>query len=270
MMSHRRQFVPVPNRGKRTAIIVILFIVVLVFSFRILRNILRETGSGVGMAVVHSSDTTFGIFSNIGIAFRSKASLNAENESSKSQLAEIQSRLIEHDILVSENKELKEYMGRKEAGSFVLAKILEKPSHSVYDTLIIDGGSNAGISAGQVVYVNGVIPIGKIEEVNKYSGTVRMFSSPKQNTEARLSILSGEKATYVDVTLVGRGGGNFQTIVPHDLEVPVGTLASLRGLAGGIIAEYKKTISDERDPLQTVLLTSPVNIQEINFVQVAQ
>jgi cell shape-determining protein MreC len=270
MMAHQRQFVPSPNKGKRTILVIIAVVTVLFFAFKISRTIVKEAGSGVGMAVVHTSDTTSGLFSNIGTSFSSKSALVKENEDLKNQILSLQSKFLSYDALVVENKELKQSMGRVSNPTFILATILEKPSNSIYDTLIIDGGTSIGFVAGQMVYANGEIPIGKIEEVNIYSAIVRLFSSPKQSTPARLSILGGEKATYIDTMLVGRGGGNFQAVIPHDLEIPAGTLASITGLDGGVIAVYQKIISDVRDPLQTVLLTAPVNVQDLNFVQVKQ
>lgn len=231
---------------------------------------IREAGSGVGMAVVHTSDTTGGWFSNIATIFKIKSNLVNENEDLKNRLAEMEARFLDYDAVIAENKEFKQLMGRVSNQSFILAKILEKPSNSIYDTLVVDGGAGIGLISGQVAYANGEIPIGTVEEVNPHSALIRLFSSPKQSTEARLSILEGEKISYVDVTLVGRGGGNFQTTVPHDFEITTGALASSKGFDGGVIAKYQKTTSDVREPLQTLLLTAPVNVQELNFVQIAQ
>jgi len=68
--------------------------------------------------------------------------------------------------------------------------------------------------------------------------------------------------------VVGRGGGNFEIILPRDLIVQKGTEVVLPGIKPFVLGIVKSFISDPRDSFQKALLVSPVNIQEIKFVEV--
>jgi cell shape-determining protein MreC len=211
-----------------------------------------------------------GLFSGIGTAFTSKTSLLEENRNLKIQLADINAKLLSYDSVVAENTDLKASMGRADTMHLALATILSKPSSSAYDTLLIDGGEKALFVVGETVYANGEIPIGKIEHVDVNTALVRLYSSPKFTTEARLDVTDEKGVKHIDVTLTGRGGGNFQTSVPHDLKVESGTQVFSKELKPHLMAIFQKVTSDARDPFQTMLLSSPVNIQELSFVEVGQ
>ena len=153
-------------------------------------------------------------------------------------------------------------MGRATDIQFTLAAVLAKPPESLYDTLLIDGGSNLGFTSGQVVYANGETPIGTIEQVFSSSAIVRMYSSSGEKTAARLDPSS------VDIVLIGHGGGTFSVEVPHDLVVDANSLALSKEINPHIIATLQKSTSDPRDSFQTLLFSSPVNMNELSFVQV--
>lgn len=68
--------------------------------------------------------------------------------------------------------------------------------------------------------------------------------------------------------IVGRGGGNFEMVMPKDLTLAKGDQAVLPGIVPYVLGIVETTISDPRDPFQKALLVSPVNIQELKFVEV--
>ena len=67
---------------------------------------------------------------------------------------------------------------------------------------------------------------------------------------------------------IGRGGGNFEMILLRDFVLKEGTEIVLPGIVPFVLGKVKAIISDPRDSFQKALLVSPVNIQEIRFVQV--
>jgi hypothetical protein len=171
--------------------------------------------------------------------------------------------MIDYQILKTENDQLKELLGRvPESYTFLLSTILAKPNKSPYDTLVIDGGINVGMVEGDLVYVNASTPVGKISNVYDKTSLVMLYSNPGQKTEA---VLDGSNAS---VELVGRGGGNFEMIVPLDLSVGKGWVVVLPNLHTEVIAIIEEIISIPTDPVKKVILRSPVNIQNIKWVQV--
>lgn len=194
--------------------------------------------------------------------FAAKRALMIENDQLKQKLIEQQVSLADKEALRQENEDLKEILNRKETKNFILAVITAKPSRSLYDTLVIDAGKEQGITQGALVYAAGTVPLGVITELNAKTAIVTLFSTAGQHTNARVM------GTNIDVELVGRGGGNFELKVPRDVALEPGTSVILPGIHPAVLATIVKSITDPRDPAQTFLLTSSVNINELAWVQV--
>lgn len=202
--------------------------------------------------------------------FLSKKFLLKENESLQNELAELDLRMANYDVLVQENESLKNILARAPSDRrFILAAILAKPNQSPYDTLLLDIGEKDGVSSGSLVFARGYIPIGRIESVSPNTAKAVLFSSPGEKTQAviPISLLLAERRDLF-WELVGRGGGNFELLLPRDFILNKGDIATLPGLSNEAVAVTETILSDPRDPFKKALLKSPVNIQEIKFVQV--
>ncbi len=195
--------------------------------------------------------------------FTSKSSLYHEIEDLRSSINESEGRMVNYDSLLAENTSLKEVLGRKnEKSSMVLSAILSKPNVSPYDTLVIDVGEDKGLQEGNMVFALGNVPIGRIRKVYTRSSKVVLFSTSGEKTQ----VVLGGRSVFFEAA--GRGGGNFQMIIPRDLALSKGDQILLPGINPYVLALVETTISDPRDPFFKALLVSPVNIQEIKFVQV--
>jgi rod shape-determining protein MreC len=211
--------------------------------------------------------------SNVGAYFYSKNSLFLENEDLKIKLSEQESRIVNYNSILDENLKIKEILGRKqEKANMILSGILSKPNKSPYDTLVIDTGTKNGILVGQRVFALGNIPIGRVAEVYTNTAKVILYSNPGEKIEV---IISGQPASTSSslgedtfMQIVGRGGGNFEMILPRDFVLEKGTEVVLPGITPYVIGIVQTIISDPRDSFQKALLVSPVNIQELKFVEV--
>ena len=202
-------------------------------------------------------------FRNLSAYFSSKNSLNQKIQDLEAERALDQARMEGVVTILDENEKLKEILGRKnEKLNLTLAVILGKPDQSLYDTLIIDLGGNQGVKVGDMVYALGNIPLGRVALVYDNSAKVVLFSNSSERTQVFV------KGTSLE--LVGRGGGNFEMILPRDVAMEKGEQAVLPGITPYVVAEVETVISDPRDSFQKVLFTSPVNIDEIKFVEVAK
>ena len=194
---------------------------------------------------------------------RTKASVFRENKNLVDENTNLKIKMTNYDLVVQENTLLKELLGRIPSNhSFILAVILAKPNQSPYDTVIIDIGNIDGIKEGQKVLARGEIPVGFISAVYETTSLVTLYSNPGQTTEA---VLDGSNAT---VTLLGRGGGNFEMSIPIDLPSDKGSHVILPALSSEVIAVVEDIISLPTDPLKKVLLRSPINIQGEKWLQV--
>jgi len=202
-------------------------------------------------------------FNNMGYFFNTRASLYENNSKLKEDNFNIKLSMVDYEILKQENLELKRILNRlPENREFILASILTKPNQSLYDTLIIDVGEKDGIREGNLIYANGETPIGKISKIYKSTSLAVLFSNPKEKTEGYINIINA------NVELLGRGGGNFEMIIPMDLSIEKEAIIYIPGNSSAVLALVDEVISSPSDPFKKVILKSPVNIQNLKWVQV--
>lgn len=202
-------------------------------------------------------------FENFSSYFLSKENLLKENNNLKNEKNELLAKFSNYDYLKTENEELKKLLDREgEQKDFIVSAILAKPNISLFDSLIIDIGKDTGIKVGDLVFAYKNIPIGKISHIYENSSKVVLFTNNKEETTGIIA----DKNIYVN--LIGRGGGNFEIILPRDLILEKGSNIILPGINPYLLAKVETIISDPRDSSQRALLVSPVNIQELKFVEV--
>ncbi len=251
------------KQKRLTIILVIIFVFFIMVVFRTpLFRALSLGGQKVFKPVWVLGGNIGTRFSMFFSSFASKQSLLQENDDLKMKLNEALIKNANQDVLLDENTKLKEILGRKGGGEFILGNILAKPNQSLYDTLIIDIGEDHGVVLGNTVFALGNVPIGHVAEVFKTSSKVTLYSSWKEKTEVALS------GSDVFMNVVGRGGGNFEMLLPRDFEVENGQEVVLSGSGAHVVGRVVTVISDPRDSYKKALLVAPVNIQQLKFVQV--
>ncbi len=252
------------KRNRTLKIVIIVFIFIILFFVKsYIFNAFSYLGQGVFNPVVSVGNNLSNRMKSLKTYFISKNSLYQENLDLKSQLESSAADRANYYSIVQENADLKDVLGRKkEDMKVVLASILIKPNQSLYDTLVLDVGENMGIKVGATVFALGDIPIGKVAEVYSSSSRVVLFSTNGEKTQVVLSAQN----TFLE--LVGRGGGNFEMIIPRDFKLLKGEQVVLPGISPKVVAVVETIISDPRDAFQKALLVAPVNIQELKFVEV--
>ena len=224
---------------------------------------LSYVSQGFFRPVLVAGNSVGGKLKNLGAYFVSKSSLFSQNESLQSQLRDEETRTLNYNTVLAENESLKEILGRVNTKkNMVLVAILSKPNQSPYDTLVLDIGAKQGITVGSMVFAFGNIPLGYITEVFPSSAKVTLFSNAGEKTQA---IITNKNIFF---ELVGRGGGNFEMILPRDITLQKGDLVTMPGINPYTLAIVETVISDPRDPFTKALLSSPVNVQELKFVEV--
>ncbi len=263
------------KRKKILNIIVLLFFIIAFFYFRnSIFNTLSFVSHNTFRPILVLKNNLSITFSNLKTAFLFKNSLLDENEYLKLKLMENNALLLNYNSVLSDNIKIKEILGRKdEKMNMLLSAVLSKPNQSPYDTFIIDVGANNGVKKGDLVFALSNVPIGYISLVYPNSSKVILFSNSGDKTEV---VVTGQPTrnhpsnTGEDVfmQIVGRGGGNFEMILPRDFVLDKGSTVFLPGISSYVVAITEATISDPRDSFVKILLTSPVNIQELKFVEV--
>jgi cell shape-determining protein MreC len=162
--------------------------------------------------------------------------------------------------LEDENQKLKAELGRIGKQGGILANIVTDPQYSLYDTLVIDAGSNDDINVGQNVYAFDGILLGEVTKVDTNRSVVSLFSQSGKETYG--NTLTNDVA----VTLIGRGGGEYEVRMPRDMYFEVGELISAQSTSTAILAKIEKIATDARDPFQRLLAKAPINLQNLKWV----
>jgi len=217
----------------------------------------------VGRPIWETEKAIGGVFYNINYFFQTKSSLSNENKRLTEENSSVKLSMLDYVILKNENVSLKETLGRiPEVKNFILGNILTKPNHSPYDTIIIDIGSNLKVKEGDQVYADGNVPIGIIAKVYDSTSLVTLYTNPGQKTEGFVNGLNAS------VELIGRGGSNFEMIIPVEMQAEKGTIIYQPGSTSLVLAYIDEIISSPTDPFKRVILSSPVNIQNLKWVEI--
>jgi len=275
------------NNVIRTAIVVVVLLILIYFRAGIYNGLAYVTQTFFHPLFV-VGENVGGKVSELGAYFDSKASLLAENQKLQDELNLEEGAVSNYTTLSNDDATIKAILGRKDPKTpMVLAAILSRPNQSPYDTLVIDAGTKQNIAMNQIVFANGDVPIGRVDTVYPDSSKVVLFSNPGEKTNVIVST-SPSTVPSTDVTttpptttpatagrdvpmqLIGRGGGNFEMDLMRDVNLPKGTQAVLPGITPYVVGTVETIISDPRDAFQKALLVSPVNIEELKFVEVQQ
>lgn len=198
----------------------------------------------------------------VGGFLGSRNNLIKENNIFKTELDSVKFLLLDRDILVKENNDLKELFSRTNTSNNILATVLVKPPQSSYDTVILDVGSNLDVKNGNRIFANGSIVLGEIIEVYGQASKAKLYST------------AGEKIQVVNVRnnisleIIGQGGGNFDVMVPREIDIVSGDIFVLPGLFSKILGVVFSIETNPEDSFRHVLLKSPVNISQIKLMLV--
>ena len=195
-------------------------------------------------------------------SLRTPGSLLSENEALKRQIYEAEASQLSVKEIQDENAELKALMGRASTTPFILAAVLKRPPLTGYDELVVDAGSDHSFVVGDLVYVAGDVPIGRISEVLGDTSIVTLFSSPGQ----RYEVMFGPDHIYG--TAIGRGGGQYEAQLPRDSGIASGDYVVLPMLNSKPFGIVSSVVIDPSQPFEMVLFSPPVNIFESRWVMV--
>lgn len=208
----------------------------------------------IGSFIHNTGVATVGVFS-------SKSSIEAENVKLKNQLAQVQVAVDRDKLLVQENSDLKELLGRHSKSTSILVTVLAKPPRSLYDTLVVDVGSTDQVSIGDIVIALGQVPIGIVTTVNPHTSTVQLYSSAGQKIDVRIG-------KDIQATAEAQGGGNFLIKLPKGTVVAEDDPISAPNIGAEIFGHVENIETSENDPFLYVRFSLPVNMSELHFLQI--
>ncbi len=187
---------------------------------------------------------------------------NLENEN-KLLRKEIEEMKIKTALLGAEGKDDKKtrsFLPKKSEQKYLSAPILVRPPQSPYDTLLVDAGSKDGVKEGMRATAYGDVFLGYVSEVFGRTSKITLVSFFKKETNIMLA------SSSISAIAVGRGGGNFEIILPRSLKVLPGEAVLTLGREPMLMGIVEKILANFSDPFQKILFRLPVNIQELKYV----
>ncbi len=256
------------KRGNRKKFLP-FFVVSIFICLILLINFISPTFLGgvsnkLGLPVWKSGGFLFTQFSNMQAFIHSRVNLLHINEDLRSQLSDLNTKLLSLSILEQENKDLKKDWGRIEDSPTILASVLVKPPQSFYDTLILDVGQKDGIQIGARVAGSDNIILGVIDEVYDDTSRAKLFSSVDTETSVMIN------RNNINVNLIGMGGGNFEIKVPQEVDIAEGDVLILPGININIVSTVIAIESNPTNSFKRIFCKTPINIAELRFVSVAK
>ena len=191
----------------------------------------------------------------------SKRELILQNRALSASLDEANTQLATLALVTAENTSLKSLLGREDSSKSLVAAVLARPNVSPYDTLLIDAGSAEGVSEGDIVYVAGNVALGRIERVHTHTALAALFSTPGTKTVVQVG------SAHLQVEATGKGGGNFEARLPRETAIMIGDSINIPGINPLLFATVEHIESEPSDPFQVIYFKNPVNLHEIQFVQ---
>ena len=212
--------------------------------------------------------TTSGISNLVHDTAVTKKSLIKENDTLKQRIRELESITAEIALLREENTTLTSLLKYTKNPSDIVttALVVGKPSSSLFDTLVINQGNNAGVVAGDLVVAGDSILLGVVKSVTNTTAKVDLYSRHGYSHD------SGFMIKTLGINVQGRGNGNENFIfeIPASIQIVDGDVVTLPEYPDRVVAVIKSVDSDPRNPFQKALARTPVNINELKFVQVVR
>lgn len=205
--------------------------------------------------------------------FRSADFVHAESRRFFSSFGDTARLSLQNEQLLSENIALRSenqaLLQREsalgaltEGGTAILAGIIARPPESPYDTLVLSGGSRAGIRIGMEVFGGGGVPIGVISAVTADFSRAMLFSSPG------MSVHGWVGAAQTPITIMGSGGGSMRAEVARAAPVSVGDTVFAPGPGHLPIGSVARTQSSPSSPSMTVWISPAFNLFSASWVSV--
>lgn len=259
-MNYRLKSKPI-HEYRLTMIVIGLFFVVLSSIAYFFGGALRSATTTVARPVWLARDYVLDLggswIKHIGLT----SSLIAENKELTLQLQTLTLKEIDYDVLLKENQELKELLGRSDVRDRVFARVLSKPPRSPYDTLVIDAGTSHGVKQGDKAYLSGNVIIGIVTHVTSKTALVTLFS----HGEGLGYDLVLER-TGTSYTIIGKGGGTMIIEAPKEADIKWGDTFVYPSLSPSVVGSVYYIDTNSQSSFKTVFLKFPGNVFSAKWI----
>jgi cell shape-determining protein MreC len=194
---------------KVMTLIVLVAVSVLVLLVTPIRNVLTQGVYLIAPEMWAAGSMASEKWNSVASNFHDKAALSSENAALRVEINRMQAEMLDRNLLAERVASLEGTLGRVKSDDRVVASVVVDSKHSPYDVLVVDAGTDNGVSAGNKVVLAGSGVIGEVVEASMGTAKVSLYSTPGVETSAVVGIHS------VPIVALGRGMGNYEAKVPE-------------------------------------------------------
>ena len=169
-------------RTKRIRLLVFVAGVLLLLLFFV-PFLLRGISALVLTPVVYTKDWFEHSPHALATFWRDRTALEATITSLEQQLADAQTMSDNEQLLSQENEALRALIAN-DTSPMIAASVIARPSLTPYDSLVLDVGTQEGVTIGSVVFAGANIAIGAVSGVYENTAVVTLFSTPNIESTA--------------------------------------------------------------------------------------
>jgi cell shape-determining protein MreC len=195
---------------------------------------------------------------NISTYFKSKNEIEKINKQLIEENQDFKIKLLTLESVQKENEALKNQLNFvDQENKTALVKIITKPPFSPFDTFIIK--SNEQIKTNQQVFYKKLL-VGRVIETYSNTAIIKLYSSPDEKIPVQL--LGNEFEAE------GQGNLAFKIKIPKSLVVEKNT-PIYSSETNSILGVVQSIYSDEASAFQDIYFKYPININDLDYVEVS-
>lgn len=253
-------------RFLKIKIFLILLIIPLIFLLNFYRNEVKNFFYLISKPIQKSLWRAGDVISDFFEAIMKIKKLKEEVDSLRIKNQELMAEIISLQEFKKENEILREALkiGLEKEFKLVFAEIIGKDPTK--DSILIDKGSNDGLSQGLPVITKQKVLIGKVDEVYKNFSKIQLITAKENSFDVEI------REREVIALVKGKGNFNFYLdLVPREKEIKEGDLVITSALGGIfpkglLVAEIKKIKKSDIEPFQQAEISPLFDLKELEMV----
>ena len=206
---------------------------------------------------VHAGDSFYKFADQIPEWFKSRNELLVKIEKLEEAQQNFNLGTADLTALFYENQRLQNELGLQPDAPYVRVAVIARPPQMPFDLLLVNEGSQGGVSVGDLALSSDRSLSGKVMEVSNKTAIVKVNSFTD-------NLLSGFVArTGESIELRGAGGGNLVAKTPIDFDMVVGDSVLVSFGADYVVAIVGAIEDDVSGGAKNALLSLPFNLNKI-------
>jgi len=214
------------------------------------------------------AETARSMKETIGAPFRVRE-IAKENDRLREENAALDVEIARLTSIRDENDELRALLGfaEKQKTAPVVAHVLARTPEAGTHTILLDRGSDDGVTVEMPVIAGGGVLIGKVFKVERASSVALLLTDTRsrvgasvQNAGRTQGLVQGERGLSLEMRLI-----------PQNEEIKVGDLIVTSGIEaltprGLVLGRVEDVQTQEKNPFKKALIASPVAFDQVSVV----